>query len=185
MLKAISVLFTTLVIILAPSVSNGADFSADIVSTADGRQFSGRISVSGDKMRMDMPGATTITRMDKKVVWVVIPGQGIYMEQPFDSRNVAAVQEKIPGEVERVYLGEEMINDRIAKKYKVTYDAAGDRQAILQWIVAGIPVPVKVSGVDDSWSMEYKNINAGEQDRSNFELPSGCKKFSMEIPEQI
>lgn len=158
-----------------------ADFSADMTSIAGGQRFSGKIAVSGDKMRMEMPGATTITRMDRQIAWLIMPAQGMYMETKFDPRNVAAVEEKVPGEVERQYIGDEMVNGRIAKKYKVVYDAGGDREAIMQWMVEGVPVPVRVSSMDGSWVMEYTNINMTAQDPALFEVPDGYQKLSMPV----
>ena len=157
------------------------DFSAKMASSTKEGTFQGKIYVSGRNMRMEMQGFTTITSMDKKMVWVLMPETKMYMEEPFDPHNAAAISEKVPGEIERTLVAEETINGRPAKKYKVLYDAMGDRQVIYQWIdTMGCPVPLKTAAFDDSWAMEYTDISIGKQDSSLFEIPPDYMKMNTD-----
>lgn len=154
------------------------DFSADIVNTAGGRSFQGKIFVSKQKTRMEMPGAITIARMDEKVAWVLMPAQQMYMEQPINPATLAT-SAKMSGEIERKLIGSDIIEGRKADKYRVVYtDNSGKRWVMLQWFLAGLNIPVKSAAEDASWSMEYKNIKRGAQPDALFEVPVGYKKFS-------
>lgn len=155
------------------------DFSADMVSTGGGRTFSGKMYVAGDKTRTEMAGAVTITRMDKEVAWVIMPGQDMYMEQPLNVQTMVSVSEKAPGEIERNFLGEEVVSGRAAKKYRVVYEAAVGREVVLQWVDNATGIPIKTSSEDGKWSVEFKNFSAGKQPDSLFEVPAGYKKFAM------
>lgn len=154
------------------------DFSADMVTTAGGQSVHGRIFVSREKTRMEMPQSIMITRFDKKVAWVIMPTQNMYMEHPLDPNILARVSKEVPGEIERVSLGPEPADGRPAQKYKVTYSESGRQNAVYQWIGES-EIPLKIEAVDGSWAVEYKNMQTGPQPDSLFELPEGYQKLEM------
>jgi hypothetical protein len=158
------------------------DFSADMISTAQGRSFQGKIYISKDKTRMETPESISITRLDKKVVWVLMPKDKMYMEQPVDPSKTVATSEKNSNEIERKLIGKEMIDGRMADKYQVVYSENGKKLTMFQWIAAGLKIPVKTAAADGSWTMEYKNIKIGKQPDSLFEVPGDYQKFSMQMP---
>ena len=177
-MKRVIVLITVLALLPA-SFAWAFDFSADMVNTAQGRSFNGKIYVSNDKVRMNAAGTSTITRMDKKVAWVLMPGQNMYMEQPLSLENVAGATEKVPGELSRTLIGPDTIDGKAVNKYRVTYTSKDGESSMLQWIDPAINIPVKTAAEDGSWSVEYKNITVGAQPDSVFDLPAGYKKFVM------
>jgi hypothetical protein len=120
-----------------------------------------------------------ITRMDKKVMWNIIPKQKMYMELPLDMRNKPLVNEKIEGEIERKHVGNETIDGQPAKKYLVTYKSGEEKHKVYQWFATDINFPVKTADVDGAWVQEFKNIKMGSQPDSFFELPKGYKKFQF------
>lgn len=164
---------------LLVSVSYAADFSADMISKAKEGSFTAKLYVSGDKSRIEMPQGTTISRMDKKVVWVLMPQQKMYIEQPIDVRLTASMQEKIDGEIERKAIGNEKINNMDTTKYLVTFDSQGRQESIFQWINEATHIPVKTAAVDQSWSSEFNNIQSGALDQGLFEIPAGFQKMSF------
>jgi hypothetical protein len=159
-----------------------ADFSADMISTAGGKVMKGKIFISNNKTRMEAQESISITRMDKKVVWILMPKDKMYMEQAFDPARSPATSEKVEGEVERKLIGQEVIDGKKTDKFLVVYTAKRKKDSMYQWIAQGIAMPVKTAAVDNSWSMEYKNIKTGKQSDSLFEVPAGYQKFSMGMP---
>lgn len=158
------------------------DFSADTVMTARGHKTTGKIYFKTDRFRMDMisPQAmTTITRMDKKIVWSVMPAEKMYMEIPFNPKNSPKVHEKVEGEIDRKLMGSETVDGHPAKKYLVTYKNGSTKTEMYQWLATDVNFPVKTAAVDGSWAQEYKNIKMGSQPDSLFEVPAGYKKFAM------
>lgn len=158
------------------------DFSADFVSKSGPVSLKGKMFFAKDKFRMENAQAVTISRMDKKIVWTLMPGQNMYMEQQITEENTKGVSQKMKGEMNREKIGTEMVNGVKADKYKITYKTGTKTDSILQWIASGLEMPVKTSSVDGKWSMELKNIKFGSQPDSLFELPNGCKKFSYKMP---
>jgi len=170
---------TFIVLLLISSVAHAFDFTADVVSEARGQQVNGKIYVAGNKVRMDMAGSASITRMDKGVAWVLMPQQLLYVEQPIDLEKVAGATEKMPGEVERTSLGPDMVSGRKATKYRIVYSAPAGQASVIQWVDDESKIPVKTAAEDGSWMMEYRNLKVGPQDASVFEVPPGYKKFSL------
>jgi len=160
-----------------------ADFSADIVNTAGGRTTQGKIYMAGNKIRMETAEGVTITRMDKKVVWILMPGERMYMEQAFDQSKAPQTSESVTGEVERKKVGQETIEGKKADKYEIVYMADNKKETMYQWVLPEIKMPVKmVVPGKNGWSMEYKNLKMGKQPDSLFEVPAGYEKFAMQMP---
>ncbi|KPK99182.1 MAG: hypothetical protein AMJ95_00025 [Omnitrophica WOR_2 bacterium SM23_72] len=149
-------------------------FSSEMVSRAGGKIENAKVYVSGNKMRTEIAGNIAILRLDKNVMWIVMPSQQMYMEMPMDMTKVPQTSKEIEGELERVPLGEEMVNGIQTDKFKVT----SREGAVYQWLTDS-GFPVKMEAVDGSWSVEYKNIFFGPQPDYLFEVPAGLKKASM------
>ena len=159
------------------------DFSADMVSSSAEGSFTGKIYVSGEKSLMEMPEAITISRMDKKVAWMLMPSEKMYMEQPLNPHSAVSTTDKIDGEIERKVEGNEQVNGRDTTKYRVTFQAEGKREEVFQWIDESAHIPVKTAAIDGSWSSEFKNIHTGPQDQSSFEIPAGYRPMSFDMPD--
>jgi outer membrane lipoprotein-sorting protein len=159
------------------------EFSADTISTYKGEhETQGKMYFKPDKYRMDMKAhgdMIMITRVDKKVIWNIMPAQKMYMEMPFDLRNKPKVEEKFEGEIDRKLVGNETIDGHPAKKYLITYKSGNEKHQVYQWFATDINFPVKTSAIDGSWSQEFKNIKIGSQPDSLFEVPAGYKKIQM------
>ncbi len=175
--------FAAVLVLSLAAPAFAVDFSADVVTTQSGKTFSARVFVSGEKSRMEAPESISISRVDKKVVWILMPGQKMYMEQPFDPKKMTTAAEKVEGELERTPLGKDTVDGKTADKYKVTYEIDGTKNEMLQWMETGSSLPLKSAALDGSWSVEYRNIKTGPQPDSLFEVPSDYKKFSMDMPD--
>ncbi|MFH0941319.1 MAG: DUF4412 domain-containing protein [Candidatus Omnitrophota bacterium] len=180
--KVFVVFALVLVTALCVGTVYAEDFSADMVSVSSEGSFTGKIYVSGDKSRIEMPEAITISRLDQKVTWMLMPSEKMYMEQPINARAAASTQEKIYGEIERIAEGKEIVSGMPTTKYRVTSEVAGKRETVFQWIDEGTHFPVKTAAIDNSWSSEFKNIKTGPQDQALFEIPADYQKMSIGMP---
>ncbi len=161
----------------------GFEFSADTIFTSHGAQkMQGKMYFKPDRFRMDMKmqgNMHMITRIDKKVIWNVMPAQRIYMEMPFNLQNKPKVDEKFEGEISRKLIGTESVDGHPAKKYLITYKANNRTEQVYQWWATDINFPVKTAAVDGSWSQEFRNVKIGPQPDSLFEVPAGYQKMQM------
>ncbi|PKN28236.1 MAG: hypothetical protein CVU64_14305 [Deltaproteobacteria bacterium HGW-Deltaproteobacteria-21] len=171
-ISAFSAVFT----ILIASVSIAADFSADmIISTGGEEDAKGKIYMQGNRMRMEMDGdgdenAVTISRPDKKVVWILMPEEKMYMEQPYPE-DPKMKEWTSSMEEQSKFIGNETVSGLTCKKYQ-----AQDKETYY-WISEKLNFPVKTQ--DPDGSMLLKNIKIGNVPGSLFELPKGYEKFSM------
>ena len=174
-------MFILFILFLAGS-AHSSEFSADTVMTAQEGKATGKIFYKEDRFRMDMrtpEEMIMITRMDKKVVWNIMPGEKMYMEIPFSMQNRPRVDDKVEGEIDRKLVGSEIVDGHPAKKYLITYQSGKAKEQMYQWWATDINFPVKSSAVDGSWVQEFKNIKFGVQPNSLFELPVGYQKIQM------
>jgi hypothetical protein len=146
------------------------EFSADVISTGTDGSFEGRIFVGTDKVRMDAPGTITITRMDQKVVWIVMQADGMILEQPFDPKSMITSRKDLPGEIEREALGKELVQGKPADKYRVVYDLGGMKDEVFQWIDPNTDIPVKTQAPAAGWTVEYRNIRIAPQPPELFDV---------------
>jgi len=154
-------------------------FSADFYGS-DGQ--SGKIYIDSNKTRMETKEMISITRYDKKLVWLLMPEEKIYMEQAFNPEE--ASQKNLPSnetssdEIERVFILHETINGYASDKYRITINNQGSHY---EWISSdpGITMSVKTAAIDDSWWNEYRNISLAVPDSNLFEVPAGYTKMNM------
>jgi hypothetical protein len=174
-------LFFSAITLCVATLTWAAEFSADVVTTAQGHTMTSKMFVKGNKSRMEAQGQPgyTIVRGDKETVWLVNPGQKSYMEMKSDPGRKPKVDEKVQGEISRKLIGSETIDTHPAQKYEVTYTARGKTTKMYQWMATDIKFPVKMAAVDGSWMTEYKNIKMGGQADDLFEVPGGYKKGEM------
>lgn len=176
--------FLMMVFVLA-ACSQGApvwaaeSFSADMVSESAGQKIQGKLYFAPGKMRFEMSGTIIITRLDKQVAWMLMPDEGMYMEQPVDPKAAVSASKEVAGEIERTPMGKESMNGRDSEKFKVSYTEGGRTEAIYQWIASDVSLPVRVAAVDGSWQVDYLNVHAGEQPAALFEVPAGLQKMSI------
>lgn len=171
-----------LFVLLFSGMASAFEFSADTIMTSEGMKTKGKIYYKADRFRMDMksPEETiVITRMDKKVIWNIMPREKMYMEIPLNLNNKPMVEEKFGGEIERKHISNETIDGHPTKKYLITYKDGNKKGQVYQWLATDINFPVKTASIDGSWVQEYKNIKMGSQPNSLFEIPAGYTKIQM------
>ena len=166
-------------IFLTASTVQAAEFSADMIYTSKAGIMKQKLFTGNAKSRMESPEAVIISRLDKKLAWILMPRDKMYMEQPFDPSRIPATAEKFPGEIERTLMGTEAVDGRMTEKYRIVYTTVGAKTTIYLWLDPALDVPIKTEAEDGSWKMEYKNIKTGSQPASLFEIPAGYSKMEM------
>jgi hypothetical protein len=180
MKKAVIALAVVLALSMVAEVW-AVEFSADVVTTTQGRTMNSKMAIKDKLARMEAQGQPgyTIMRGDKELVWIVSPAQKACMEMKLDANKKPKTEEKVQGEVSRKLLGKETIDKHPTEKYEITYTSQGKTEKMYQWMATDIKFPVKTAAVDGSWTTEYKNIRMGGQSDSIFECPAGYGKTAM------
>jgi len=159
----------------------GEEFSADQILSGPAGEQKGRIYCQKDRWRVDLSHEgrpmIQVFRLDKKVVWMLIPEDKVYMEMPLFPDQVPWA-EKIPGEVGRKSLGEEAIHGHPANKYQVKVWNGETASEFYLWVSKKLQVPVKTATLDGRFGSELRNIKVGPQSIDLFEIPSDFKLIS-------
>lgn len=127
-------------------------------------------------------------RMDKKLVWMLMPDTKMYMETTIkegkkNSRDVSdcTLDQKISGT--------EMVNGVKATRSKINMSCPDDMQYTGDmWVTKeGIMVKMDVAGKARGtksvrMKTELKNLKIAKQDPALFEIPAGYTKMSMNNP---
>ena len=173
-------------------VASATEFQADFVQKRQDMEIKGKFFVKGKKTRMDfdMMGQKTsvITRLDKKVMWNVQHGAGMYMEMPVLDSHPEAINfdEELKKVAVKKKIGAEKVNDFMCDKYEIVYH---DKQKgkMTTWVSKKLNFPIKMVYDSPMGKMytEYRNIKTGGVKNSLFEVPQGFQKMAIPaIPNQ-
>jgi hypothetical protein len=160
-------------------------FSADQIHTAGKRTTTGKIYASETAMRIESEQngrpSITIVRLDRKVMWMVMPAQKMYMEMTNFGSAVSDMASSMQGaKVQRDLLGSEQVGAYHCDKYHVQTTYEGKVYTHIEWDAKELDgFAVKKQGEKGDWSVEYQNVHFGPQDPSLFEVPADYQKMSM------
>jgi outer membrane lipoprotein-sorting protein len=169
---------------LGAGLAQAAEFSAVITNRMESRETQGKIYMKGEKMRREFAAGQevgiTIVRPDKKVMWMLMPGQKTVMEMAFNKASL----EKMMGmpkdqQAEMKLVGTETINGYETEKFETTVKGNGKPIKHYVWVSKKLGVPIKMVSLDGKFSMEYRNIKEGGVPDAVFEIPPGYQKMTM------
>jgi hypothetical protein len=170
-----------LLVLTVPGVAWGAEFSASMLVKDDAKVMPGKIYVHDGKMRqefLDERGQTiTIVRPDLKVVWVIIPHQGSYMEIPLTTKLPGQFIQIPPQAVGKRLGGQERVNGYDTEKYEVSVPVGRGLEKQTYWMAPKLGLPIKMECRERQFSLEYKSIREEKVPDRLFNLPPGLKKL--------
>ncbi|MFZ5451027.1 MAG: hypothetical protein ACOZF2_04010 [Thermodesulfobacteriota bacterium] len=175
-------LWLLLALALRPVPARPAEFAGQTLTRVRGVSVPGRIFVKDGKLRqefIDEKGQTiTILRLDKKVVWVLLPWERTYMEEPLKVTWPGQFIQ-IPPEAKRKRLvGSERVLGYDAQKYQVMVPGKNGLESRTFWVATKLGLPIKVAIPSRNFSMEYRNISERSIADRLFEIPKGYKKVT-------
>jgi hypothetical protein len=170
-----------LLVLTVPGVAWGAEFSASMLVKDDAKVMPGKIYVHDGKMRQefaDEKGQTiTIVRPDLKVVWVILPQQGSYMEIPLTKKLPGQFLQIPPQAVGQRPVGQERLNGYDTEKFEVSVPVGRSMEKQTYWMAAKLGLPIKMECRERQFSLEYQSIREEKVPDQRFALPPGLKKL--------
>lgn len=165
------------------SLAWAAEFSALVANKIANHEMQGKIYIKGDRARLEsstsLGPVISILRLDKKAMWMLMPGQKTYMEMPFDKEAYAKALNIPTLEASKKLPGTETINGYQTERYETSVKTDGQEMKSTMWVSKNLGVPLKIETADKSFMQEYKDIKEGGVDDTLFELPAGYKKMTM------
>ncbi|HLD47955.1 MAG TPA: hypothetical protein VJA64_09025 [Desulfobaccales bacterium] len=170
-----------LLVLTVPGGVWGAEFSAAMLVKDDAKIMPGKLQVSNGKLRQeftDERGQTiTIVRPDLKVVWVILPLQGSYMEMPLTARLPGQFIQIPPQAAGKRLVGQERLNGYDTEKYEVSVPVGRGLEKQTYWVAPQLGLPIKMESRERRFSLEYQSIREEKVADRQFNLPPGVKKL--------
>lgn len=167
-----------------PNVEYAADQLMETANTA----MKAHLYVTPTMERRDMNTGgqkmILITRHDKKVVWNVMPDEGMYMEMKLTDQPPAK-DDLSAYKIEQTEVGQETLNGVNVTKAKIVMTHAdGGKLGGFMWTTReGIMVKMDALSIEkgnkDRIKMELTNLQIGKQPASLFDIPAGVQKMDM------
>jgi hypothetical protein len=161
------------------------EFSAESVTESGGIVFKEKIYYAPGKIRKELEVShgkqIEITRLDKKVGWLLMTEDKLYLERPLRAAESPAAPAST---TEPTVMGKELINNIATTKFK-TVATQPDGQAVISYIWVsqeGITVKMDMEAPGSTGSratMTLQNLQVGKQPAALFEIPPGFRKFSL------
>ena len=178
-----------LLLLMAFVSAEAAEFSADmtIKSAAAGMEMNGKVFVRGNALRqeLDTPAGKQVTIVSEgaNVMYVILPGQKMYMEMPktqvtLDEKEDMETKFSQEGTLSKQ--GSETIEGYECDIFQIVYNDPGLGQSLV-WVSRKLNYPLKMEmeNPQDKATILYTNIAEGTLEDSLFVLPSGYQKLSM------
>lgn len=186
--RRLSILLTLIMMagssLFVSAIAKTPDYSVVWNVIQNGQTFKQTMYFQGDtKIRTEMQNPagsfTTIARMDKKMVWVLMDAQKTYMPQAMDAKQWEQYQK---GSDYYRKKGKKVGSGKVLNYDCDIYQFAEAQMNFKAWVSKqdGISLrTIMFQGGKELLRMEVTKLTMGKQPDSLFELPKGYKKAAM------
>lgn len=131
--------------------------------------------------QMGVDKMVSISRPDKKVVWLVYPGLQGYVETPMP-QDEAESAERSDCKIDKTELGKETVETHPCVKNKVIVTCPNAKaQEFVVWNATDMkdfPAKLEMKQNESTVVMVYRDIKLAKPDAAQFEPPAGFKKYA-------
>ncbi|HSA61039.1 MAG TPA: hypothetical protein VLE03_02270 [Nitrospiraceae bacterium] len=162
-----------------------AEFSGTIIKQVNGKRHQAQVFAKGDRLRLEYKyairtehgyAAIEIIRLDQLETWYVLAQQKELLVTPLNPDDVLPIRAPLPGERDRLLVGEATAAGRPAQLFEVGTDRNGRAERFFEWVDVETGVVLKLVSRDRDWSVEYERFRLSPQPDYYFEAPPGYKK---------
>ena len=161
------------------------EFSGSLVKTVKGKQYQAQVFAKGDRLRLEYKyairtergyAAIEIIRLDKSETWYLLVQQKELLVAGLDPDDLLPIRPTLPGEQERILVGDTTAAGRATQLFEVQTDHHGRVERFYEWVDLETGVVLKLVSRDREWSFEYERFRLSPQPAYYFEEPQGYKK---------
>ena len=162
-----------------------AEFSGTIIKQVNGKRHQAQVFSKGDRLRLEYKyairtdhgfAAIEIIRLDQSETWYVLAQQKELLVMPLNPDDVLPIRAALPGERDRVLVGDATAAGRPAQLFEVRTDRNGRAERFYEWVDVETGVVLKLVSRDRDWSIEYERFRLSPQPDYYFDEPPGYKK---------
>ena len=160
-------------------------FSADMITTYGQQQHRAKLYAIQKAFRIESEEggqrSIIILRFDRKLSWVLLPSEQMYLESALDwGKDLVRAGQDPEAKVEREFLGREPVDRYHCLKYRVRVASQGQVHTGIYWSAEELDgFVVKMLDEKSNAVVIYENIVLGPPDASLFEVPSGYSKITV------
>ncbi|MHC9062605.1 hypothetical protein ACYX34_07945 [Nitrospira sp. CMX1] len=159
-----------------PESATALDFSGDRIVKRGKSVVMAHVNAKDDRWRFEFSipqrGASVIiVRVDRGTAWLIFSKRRLYLEEPIANDHRLEVSERMPGEISREFVGDEMLNGYPTELFEVTVAEEGETRQYYRWVTKVQRFPMKTVSKQGEWSEEFRRLIFTEQSRFLFELP--------------
>ena len=167
------------------STVSAVEFSGTLVKRVEDRRHQAQVFAKGDRIRLEYKyalktdygyAAIEIIRLDKAETWYLLAQRKELLVTPVDVDDVLPIRPALPGEKERVLIGDAIAVGRSAQLFEVQTDRHGRVERFFEWVDVETGIVLKLVSRDRAWSVEYERIRFSPQPDYYFDEPPGYKK---------
>lgn len=161
------------------------EFSGSLIKTVKGKRYQAQVFAKGDRLRLEYKyairtergyAAIEIIRLDKSETWYLLAQQKELLVTGLDPDDLLPISPALPGERERVLVGDATAVGRAAQLFEVQTDHHGRVERFYEWVDLETGVVLKLVSRDREWSFEYERFRLSPQPAYYFNEPPGYKK---------
>jgi len=161
------------------------EFSGSLIKQVNGKRYQAQVFAKGDRLRLEYKyairtdhglAAIEIIRLDQSETWYLLAQQKELLVTPLNPDDVLPMRAALPGERERVPVGEATAAGRAARLFEVQTDRNGRTERFYEWVDVETGVVLKLVSRDRDWSVEYERFRLSPQPDYYFDEPPGYKK---------
>jgi|GEM_PF-4853623 len=168
-----------------PAAAGKVDFTAQMRQTRGLTTLNGVFFATADKTRLDLltPQGliSTVTRLDRKLMWIINHDQRSYLEMKGMAVNPLSVSEtEREGQARQEDLGTEKIEGYDCRKIKYTF-LDKSKGVVVEWMADSLGYPLRTlfHGPEGEVVLtEFKKVKVGPQDPGLFEIPEGFSRVA-------
>jgi len=166
------------------------EYSADQVITARGSSVTSKVYSTPEKERIEVSDGrggnmATILRIDKKLMWTLMPSEKMYIENKLSGQKGRRAQGDYQDcSVKHTEKGKEEVNGFQTRRMEIEVSCPGNEKYTgMTWLTKeNIPIRVETSQAGskkEAARVELKNLKIGKQAPALFEIPAGYNKMEM------
>ena len=161
------------------------EFSGSLIKTVKGKRYQAQVFAKGDRLRLEYKyairtergyAAIEIIRLDKSETWYLLAQQKELLVTGLDPDDLLPISPALPGERERVLVGDAPAAGRAAQLFEVQTDHHGRVERFYEWVDLETGVVLKLVSRDREWSFEYERFRLSPQPAYYFNEPPGYQK---------
>jgi len=157
--------------------SQSEPYSADLVTITGGRRSISKVYVGDSRLRTEATTGkvqiVTITRLDEKIVYVLLPVLKLFVEKPLVEEDGILAYVSDPN-AKREFVGTETVKDQSCDKYKMMVRG----QVFYVWINKSSHTPLMMFSPETKTQIEWTNVQVGPQPVELFKPPGDFQKFT-------